>query len=501
MARQNAQSVERWGLFEVSAPGKTEGNPFLDYTVRGVFRHENETVEAGGFYDGDGIYKVRFMPSFEGEYTFEISGTFSGAATTGSFSATPAKGNNRGPVRVANKYHFAYADGTPYYPIGTTCYVWTHQSKKLRDKTLETLKHSPFNKIRFCIFPKHYIYNLHDPETYPYEGTPCDCSTLNDDNFSDSSAWVGNDWDFTRFNPAHFRRIEDYVAELMQLGIEADVIVMHPYDRWGFKDMGEEADDLYWSYVASRLSAYRNVWWSLANEYDLMPEKTAGDWERYASIICQRDPYGRLRSVHNGMVLYDHSKPWVTHVSFQGASERTGELREKYGKPVVLDEMCYEGNIPPGWGNIDGEELVRRFWDAMCRGGYPGHGETFVQPGGRLWWSHGGELLGESAERIRFLSEIMAQTPGGGGLKRLDAWEATAVPDSAAAGRDYIIVYLDIRQPNHYYFHFDDDTDYRVEVIDTWDMTITDAGTHRGKMRINLPGKRYIAIRFKKISI
>ena len=23
-----------------------------------------------GFYDGDGVYKVRFMPAFEGEYTF-----------------------------------------------------------------------------------------------------------------------------------------------------------------------------------------------------------------------------------------------------------------------------------------------------------------------------------------------------------------------------------------------------------------------------------------------
>ena len=72
------KSVERWGMFEVSVPGKTDGNPFTDHTIRGVFSGKNETVEADGFYDGEGIYKVRFMPSFEGEYTFKISGTFSG---------------------------------------------------------------------------------------------------------------------------------------------------------------------------------------------------------------------------------------------------------------------------------------------------------------------------------------------------------------------------------------------------------------------------------------
>ena len=83
----------------------------------------------------------------------------------------------------------------------------------------------------------------------------------------------------------------------MNLGIEADLIVMHPYDRWGFSMMKAEDDDRYWKYVLARFSAYRNVWWSLANEYDLMHEKTLSDWERYASIICEKDPYHHLRSI------------------------------------------------------------------------------------------------------------------------------------------------------------------------------------------------------------
>ena len=37
---------------------------------------ENEAVKADGFYDGDGIHRVRFMPSFEGEYTFSLQADF-----------------------------------------------------------------------------------------------------------------------------------------------------------------------------------------------------------------------------------------------------------------------------------------------------------------------------------------------------------------------------------------------------------------------------------------
>ena len=63
--------VERWGCFELSLPGKQDGNPFTDYTIHGRFRGEHETVSADGFYDGEGIYRIRFMPSFPGVYHYE----------------------------------------------------------------------------------------------------------------------------------------------------------------------------------------------------------------------------------------------------------------------------------------------------------------------------------------------------------------------------------------------------------------------------------------------
>ncbi len=496
-------SVEKWGTFEAAFHGKSDGNPYVDYEIKGEFTGANEQKCVDGFYDGDGVYRIRFMPSFEGAYQYKVWGSFSEEPVyEGTFFVTPAGKDNHGPVRVANTFHFAYEDGKPYYSIGTTCYVWALQSMELQEQTLKTLKNSAFNKIRFCIFPKHYDYNLNEPYSYPYEGTPMDSSVLTPDNFHQYIGCPkGNDWDYTRFNPKHFAHLEKRIQDLMALGIEADLIVMHPYDRWGFSMMTKEQDDLYWKYVIARFSAYRNVWWSLANEYDLMPQKSLEDWERFAAIICEKDVYHHLRSVHNCKKIYDFKRPWVTHCSIQRtdlymSGERVSEWRETYQKPVVLDEIVYEGDIQHNWGNISGEEMTRRFWEGAMRGGYPGHGETYLAEDRILWWSHGGVLKGSSPKRFKFLLQILEQTPGHGlkQIKRPGEEEIIATVDSVMEV-PYYIYYYSFRRPAFKEFYFDDSREYEVEILDTWHMTMTKCGTYKGRFKIELPRRSYMAVR------
>lgn len=503
------KQVERWGVFEVNCEGKTEGNPFCDYTIEGTFVSKSQTVIAKGFYDGNGRYKVRFMPSFVQDYTFTIRGSFCNEEINGSFSVLPASENNHGPMRVQHTYHFAYEDGTPYFSIGTTSYVWNLQNDEQVAKTLETLKKSVFNKIRFCLWPKHYDYNLREPRSYPYEGTPMDSSVLTKDNFMQYSGVAKeNNWDFERFNVSHFQHIEKCIVALCKMGIEADLIVMHPYDRWGFGYMTPAQDDLYWRYVVARLSAYRNVWWSLANEYDLMLQKTIANWERYAAIICEDDPYNHLRSIHNCVHFYDYTKPWITHCSIQRqdvykCAEFVAEWRTRFGKPVVLDEIGYEGNIQYGWGNISGKEIVRRFWEATCRGGYAGHGETFLNEEDILWWSHGGELHGESPKRFRFLQKVMGQMDFVALQPISLKWdEVTAIPQKEIAfsptPKSCYLSYFGFNRPSFREYYFDDTTHYLVEAIDTWNMTIDNQGVQKGKIRVKLPGHEYLAVRLTK---
>src|SRR3954468_6701099 len=164
-----AQSIERWGMYEASFKGAESGNPFLDVQLKAVFQHDHRSVEVDGFYDGGGTYRVRFMPDSTGRWTYttksnrpELNGK------TGSFDCVPGAGQNHGPVAVRNTYHFGYADGTPYFPFGTTCYAWTHQPDALQEQTVATLRTAPFNKMRICIFPKWYTYNHDEPRLHPF---------------------------------------------------------------------------------------------------------------------------------------------------------------------------------------------------------------------------------------------------------------------------------------------------------------------------------------------
>lgn len=241
------------------------------------------------------------------------------------------------------------------------------------------------------------------------------------------------------------------------------------------------------------------MWWALANEYDLM-SKSIDNWEQYAKIIMENDPYDHLRSIHNCITFYDHTRPWITHCSIQRqdlykSSEYVNEWRECYKKPIVLDEMAYEGNIQHGWGNITAEELVRRFWEAACRGGYGGHGETYICDGNVLWWSHGGILRGESCSRIAFMRTILEQLPNKSLSPKMSSWDDVCGVSENADGAKCYIFYYSFMRPSFREYYFDDDTEYSVEIIDTWNMTINNLGSFCGKFSVPLPSRQYMAAR------
>jgi hypothetical protein len=429
------KQVERWDVFELETDGPAHGNPFKEVSLTAEFDNAGRAFRADGFYDGDGRYKVRFCPNLPGEWVFRTtSDTPALDGLSGTFSCLEAGADNHGPVRVANTHHFAYEDGTPHRSFGTTCYAWVHQGETLEQQTLETLSHAPFNKMRMCVFPKHYDFNHNEPAQLPFAGS------------------LERGIDFTRFNPAFFRHLERRILDLRALGIEADLILFHPYDRWGFADMDAETDDFYLRYVVARLSAYRNVWWSLANEYDLMRGKTIADWERFARILMDHDPVGHLRSIHNCVPFYDHTRPWVTHCSVQRVdvhktAEAVTEWRERWGKPVVVDECAYEGNINHGWGNIPGPRDAAPLLGRACARRVHGSWRNLPQSRRNPVVVQGGKLVGSSPERIAFLRRIAEEGPVQGlspyptitastGMSPLAAWRgSTTCIVSASSSR------------------------------------------------------------------
>jgi hypothetical protein len=406
--------IERWDFFELSMNGPDGGNPFEDVQLEAQFQHGKRTMEVRGFYDGDGVYRIRFMPEEEGEWSFKTS---SNAAEldgkTGGFACTPPGSNNHGPVHVDKTYHFSYADGTPFFVMGTTAYAWTYRPEEVRRKTLESFSNYGFNKIRMLFFPKHYgdgkyIDISYDPPVMPFRGEK-------------------NSFDFRSFNVEYFRNFEDRVRELRGRNIQADVILFHFYDfkHWGIDvGMGPEDDLFFLDYLISRLAAFRNLWWSLANEYDLLVPDEGGhevvtnrkDWDAIGRFIQEKDPYNHPRSVHNvpfGCVYPDAG--WLTHVSYQHPNTYAlaMDLKRRLAKPVVNDEYQYEGNVPQNWGNASPELELKRHWQAVMAGAYATHGEAYrIDDNSKdIFWSYGGDLAGQSPRRLRFLKQIIESCP------------------------------------------------------------------------------------------
>jgi hypothetical protein len=507
-----ADAVEQWGVFEIALNGPTNGNPFLDVKFSAKFSQGDSTIEADGFYDGDGVYRVRFMPETTGRWTYKtVSNARQLNGTSGEFTVTKPSSQNHGAVGVTNTYHFAYADGSPYKELGTTCYVWEWQPETLQEQTLKTLAVAPFNKIRFCVFPKRYTWNTNEPILYPFASKD-DFATL-------------TNWDFTQFNVKYFQHLEQRIADLQKLGIEADIILFHPYDEWhwGFDRMPAAVDDRYLRYVIARLAAYRNVWWSLANEWDFMKEKKESDFARFGKIVSHADPFHHLLSIHNGQKIFNNTLPWITHASIQNGaavvSVNSAEMyRDVYRKPVVYDEVKYEGNIENRWGQLSAEELVFRFWNATVAGTYCGHGETYKSDDQILWWSKGGLLKGESPARLAFLKQVLDAAPAEG-IEPIDKWQ-----DSPIGGQPgkYYLIYFGKETPTNWLFQLPkpplgklqsaDGLKFTAEILDTWNMTVTPVdGIFTLKKKDNytfadqagrsiaLPGKPYLALRIQRV--
>src|SRR5262245_38149502 len=66
---QNGQP-EQWGMFEVNLPGPKNGNPFVDVQFAATFQQGDDKHVVNGFYDGEGVYRVRFMPPKTGRWDY-----------------------------------------------------------------------------------------------------------------------------------------------------------------------------------------------------------------------------------------------------------------------------------------------------------------------------------------------------------------------------------------------------------------------------------------------
>ncbi len=467
--------VAQWKRFELTFTGPSSGNPFTDVELKATFWHTNthDTIHVEGFYDGDGCYKVRFMPTILGRWNYRTTCNIPALSEkSGSLHCIPS--DQHGPVRIKETHCFQYADSSSYWPIGTTAYGWIHMPEGIRRQTLSSLEAAHFNKVRMCVFPKYYTLCKEEPELYPFP--------------IKEETGKGRTFDFSRFNPAFFHHLEKQIDALNALGIEADLILFHPYDKghWGFDSLPMETNLAYIRYLCARLSSFSNVWWSLANEYDYVKAKTEDDWITLIKAVRTADPYGHLCSIHGSTATYfPYWMDELTHTSIQDEAPveeagRASILYNIYRKPVLLDEVCYEGNLSSRWGRLSGQEMLHRIWQGLLCGVYVTHGECYMRHEGNdtIFWAKGGPWRGESWKRIPFTRKIMESLPGS-----LQMADVSRDVRTATTGEGCYLVYFgkemrdtwmfNLPAKNASYPPLKPGTKFRIEIIDTWNMTIT----------------------------
>jgi hypothetical protein len=401
--------VSRWEMHEFVAKGRAHvANPFREAALVGEFiSPSGRTNVLDGFYDGDETWRLRFAPGEEGEWNYLLRGEGVEILQRGKLRCTKPRGHGFIRIHPDNPYAFAYADGTPFFPMGDTCYGLFDDSPitpGLRADYLKMRRAQHFNFVRMSI--GHSEARAATNSVY--------------------WAWGGTAQkpDLDRFNPVFFHAFDDLMRQLRAAGMNVELLLLNFYRR-PFTDTNAwtAARERQWlRYVIARYGAFDHVFlWTLANEYETHPDGRYRldfpgdvDWAKAtARFIKTNDVHRHLVTVHPVVSASRRGEsprapfdpPWRigdfygTDDAMDVLSQQTGALGDglvwdeaaqcwtgdpthlvasvsadrRYQKPVLNTESGYEylRGSPTSRKQVHHTDKVRRSaWRIVCAGGY-----------------------------------------------------------------------------------------------------------------------------------
>ena len=326
---QPAGGVEAYDFVEITSnvEGPDARNPFTEATLHGSFGKAgaSEATPVEGFCDSaDGsVFRIRFMPSSPGDYTYTVAyrqGSFE-MKHSGTFRASD--GHRRGPIRVDPKYlwHFIWeGTGEHYFFNGTTAFwLMGWREERVINNCIERLQRLKINRIRVLLSGAANIF----------WGEP----VMTGDNFSMFlRPWIAEapqsfdhpGIDYTRFNVSYWQKWE----RMLRFARNRDVIISVIQDISTHKAQpaaGSEDERRYLRYAVARLSAFSNITWDLGDDLDsFRDEKWAHET---GTLIESWDPYKHLASSHPVHREHqDRASDWFGFTSIQNWSRRQHEL-------------------------------------------------------------------------------------------------------------------------------------------------------------------------------
>lgn len=483
-AEQPGITVPRWEMHEFSVKGRSHVvNPFREAEMVGEFiAPSGKTNVVDGFYDGEDTWRLRFAPSEEGDWRYLLRGEGVEILQQGKMHCTPPVGHGFIRIHPENPFGFAHSDGTPFFPMGDTCYGLFDDSPitpALRADYIKTRRAQQFNFVRMTV-----------------GHSPVRAATN-----SAYWAWGGTSGnpDLDRFNPIFFHAFDSLMQQLRASGMNVELIVLNFY-RTPFTDTRawtSARERLWLRYLLARYSAFDNIFlWTLANEYETHPDGKYRldypgdvDWAKgTARFIKENDPYRHLVTVHpvvSASRLGESPRspidpPWRIG-EFFGADDAMDVLSQQTGQVgdgVVWDEnlLCWTGdsttlvdsiradrrfqkpvlNTENGYEYLSGEptekkqvhhsDKVRRSaWRIVCAGGYfaagfhgtIGHSDVWnrLDPGNHYAFTLRDE---GAADQLGALHFFFSQLPYWR-MQPITGLAGDAAVGSAEAGKSYVV--------------------------------------------------------------
>ncbi|MDQ8184310.1 DUF5060 domain-containing protein [Pelagicoccus sp. SDUM812002] len=353
-ARAEANEVRVWEMQEILLEANGDyDNPYVDVTCWIDLEGPGFSKRIYGYWDGGAAFKVRFVATAPGEWSWESgSNQPEDAGLNGHSGSARAKGwnenekrenpNRRGFVKAtANGHALEYADGTPYFMVGDTWLAGSTWRLPFRDAAtrseyvpgpgigfedaVQYRKGQGFNSVSMIasfpnweadLNPSTYadengIYVRNAWEKFHYdvsEGRGTDASggvsywgtftakNMRDERgnlpfaMSEEHAGVSN---FNRLNPEFFQSLDRKMHYLSEVGFVPllETVRRDVGPSWNAYFDFNETFARYYQYLISRYGAYNLLFSGI--HLDWVPEDFSLTAEQFnQALIYHRETYG-----------------------------------------------------------------------------------------------------------------------------------------------------------------------------------------------------------------
>lgn len=371
-----AVTIEQYYSNDFSFQAQASGNPFDidlvgDFTGPGGVR-----LSVPGFYDGNGVWKIRFSPTSLGTWTMRTRSSLpalNGRTETGIECRPNQHAAIHGLLRVdpLHPTHFIYEDGTRYFLSGYEAdFLWAAQMNDPERRVM----HKVINQIAARGF-NHLLVNVYAHDTGWAKGKSCEWDYGPPERY----AWEGTNEkpDHSRLNTRFFQLYDGMMNALREKGIVAHIMIKVYNKQVNWPAPGSVDEDRYFKYVTARYQGYSNVVWDFSKECFNERDKTLQ--RRLIDLVRSNDAYRHLFTAHDNDI-YDWNPELNTNTDF-----RTDQQHTNWGEAVAFDRTLrkwpvinaetggYERGVedlPTYSQKLEWQEVLRRAYLTYLAGGY-----------------------------------------------------------------------------------------------------------------------------------